>query len=114
MQWKYNPYIPETVSELIDELYSMILESPLFDDDSGYFPGKNIDTEFEVLGKGLSNIKAKLGSDRYLRLVELAAQMRAFFEADPDEKTGDAIKGRDIALDMIEILKSGKSDDYWD
>lgn len=114
MVMKYNPYIPETVGDLIDQLSLMVLTSPLFEDPTGFFEGRNIDTEFEALSKGLSNVKAKLGSDRYIELANMSAQMRACFEADPKDSNGETLKGRNIALDMIEILKSGKSAEYWD
>lgn len=114
MVLKYNPHIPETVGELIDQLSLMLLTSPLFEDPTGFFEGRNIDTEFEALTKGLNNTKVKLGSDRYMELAKMSAQMRACFEADPKGSSGETLKGRNIALDMIEILKSGKSADYWD
>ncbi len=44
----------------------------------------------------------------------MSAQMRAYFEADPDDNTGETTKGLEIALDMIDILKSGTGDEYWD
>lgn len=110
----YKPYIPKSVRELIDLVGSAVLLSPTFEDKTGYFQGRNIDTEFLAIEEGLNNVKAKLGHDIYTELYSMSAQMRAYFEADLEDKTGDAIKGRNIALDMIDILKSGKSDEYWD
>lgn len=59
MVLKYNPHIPETVGELIDQLSLMMLTSPLFEDPTGFFEGRNIDTEFDALSKGLNNVKEK-------------------------------------------------------
>ena len=110
----YRPCIPKSVSELIDVLGSVVLCAPDFSDRTGYFPGRNIDTEFVEINEGLKAIKTKLGSDRYVELTTLSAQMRAYFETDPDDSTGDTTKGRQIAIDMIDILKLGKTAEYWD
>jgi len=34
----------------------------------------------------------------------MSDEMRAFFEADPEDKTDDSIKGRQILLDMEELI----------
>jgi hypothetical protein len=44
----YKPYIPQDVSELLDELAYMMLYSPTFKDKTGYFPRENVDTVFCV------------------------------------------------------------------
>jgi hypothetical protein len=40
----YKPYIPQTVDEITDMLASFIAGAPTFEDKSGYFPGKTIET----------------------------------------------------------------------
>ena len=35
----------------------------------------------------------------------MAAEIRALFEADPENKTGETRKGRDIIYEMEEIVK---------
>ena len=42
----------------------------------------------------------------YQALVALSDKMRAHFEADPEDKTEDGIKGRDCIIEMEEILKA--------
>lgn len=45
-------------------------------------------------------------------LVALPDKMRAHFEADPEDRTEDGIKGRDCIIEMEDILKAstrGKS-----
>jgi len=103
---KYNPYIPESIGDLRDLIGSMMLDSPTFVDKSGFFAGKNIETAFYALGEGLRILRGKLGEERYRELVEMSNQMRAYFEADPEDQTGDAIKGRDLILDMLDLLKA--------
>ncbi|HEX4183994.1 MAG TPA: hypothetical protein VHY34_12125 [Caulobacteraceae bacterium] len=98
-------YIPEGVSEIIDHLGLMMLYSPEFVDKTGYFPNRNIDTVFRQLNEGLQLIRGKLGEERCLKLMEMSDRMRAHFEADPEDKTDDSLKGRDIIEDMRELLK---------
>jgi hypothetical protein len=100
----YSPYIPQGRSEIIDQLGSMMLSKPTFVDDSGYFPGKSIETVFYALNEGLRLIRSKLGAETYLTLVEMSARMRAHFEADPEDTTDDALAARQLIHDMEDIL----------
>jgi len=100
-----EPYIPKTKGEIMDFLASMILSAPKFIDKSGYFPDQNIDTEFFALNEGLKAITKKIGEENYSQALELSAKARAHFEADPEDKTDDGIKGRDCLMDIEEILK---------
>ena len=61
MPRSYPAYVPETLSELLDKLGSMILSSPTFLDQTGYFPEKNIDTEFKALDDGMNANRHRLG-----------------------------------------------------
>ena len=103
---RYRPYIPQNIGELMDKLGSMTLGAPTFRDRAGYFPQKNIDTEFSALNEGLLAVRKKLGGERYATLKALSDKMRALFEADPEDKTGDAQAGREIIYEMEDILKS--------
>jgi len=98
-------YAPETKGELLDMLGSMMLNCPAFVDKTGYFPDRNIDTEFHTLKAGLSNIRKSVGEERYTTLIAIADQMRAHFEADPEDKTEDSLKGRQLILDMEDLLR---------
>lgn len=84
-----------------------MLSSPTFIDTTGYFPERSIATEFYALNESLKLLRPKLGEDRYLALAELSDRMRAHFEADPEDKTEDSLKGRDCILEMEEILRAG-------
>lgn len=101
----YKPYIPQTIGEIMDLLGFMMLASPTFKDTTGYFPGRSIHTVFATLNESLTVIRKKAGEERYAALVELSDRMRAHFEADPEDKTEDGIKGRDCILDMEVLLK---------
>lgn len=103
---RYTPYIPQTVGELMDQLGSMVLGAPTFKDKTGYFRQMNIDTEFIALNEGLQAIRKKLGEERYATLRALSDKMRPLFEADPEDKTGEAQAGREIIYEMEDILTS--------
>jgi hypothetical protein len=83
----------------------MMLKSPTFVDRTGYFPGKNLETTFYELNEALRLISGELGEDRYLKLIEMSARMRAHFEADPEDKTDDSLKGREIIREMGTLLR---------
>jgi hypothetical protein len=102
----YQPYIPKDISEVMDLLGWMALKAPRFEDDSGYFPGQNIDTEFFALQEGLKTIRQIVGEENYLTLVSLSDKMRTHFAADPEDKTDDGIRGRDCIQEMEDILKA--------
>ena len=100
-------YIPKTIGEVMDLLGSFMLSSPTFKDE--YFSERTIDTEFYRLNEGLKLVRNRLGEDRYGKLIELSKRMRAHFEADPEDKTEDAIKGRELILEMEDLLKLRRS-----
>ena len=101
-----KPYIPSTKGEVVDYLASMILGAPKFKDKTGYFPDQDIDSEFHALNEGLKALRKKLGEEAYQSAVELSQQARSHFEADPEDKTDDGIKGRDCLMDIQDILKT--------
>lgn len=97
-------YVPETKSEIVDLLSSMLLGAPQFRDGTGYFPDRSIDTEFRSLEEGLSFLRRKLGEERYVALVAMSVQARALCEADPHDTNGKAREGRAIFLRMQELI----------
>ena len=101
----YKPYIPQGVSELMDHLAGMMLGSPKLEDRTGYFPGMNLESTFYELGEGLKTVRKKLGDEKYVALVDLSTRMRVHFEKDPEDETGEAIKGRELIHEMENILK---------
>jgi len=92
----------------MDMLGGMMILSPTFRDITGYFPGRNIDNTFYELNEGLRLLQPKLGEDLYLKLRGMSDQMRAHFEADPEDQTGDSLKGRDISFEMTDLLKQSR------
>jgi hypothetical protein len=100
----YKPHIPQNLGEILDQLGFMMVKSPTFIDKMGYFPRRNIDTVFHQLNEGLRLIRGTLGEERHFKLTEMSDRMRAHFEADPEDKTDDALKGRAIIHEMEELL----------
>lgn len=99
-------FIPNDLSEVYDFLGWMMLCSPRFDHSDGYLPPLGIENAFVGLNEGLRRIESQLGEDRYRQLTQMSDQMRTCFEADPDDKLSEAIQGRDLILDMQEMLKA--------
>ncbi len=83
----------------------MLISAPKFMDKTGYFPYRNLDYVFRQLNEGLSFNRPTLGEERYHELMRMSDQMRALFEADPEDKTGDTLKGCKIIHEMEDILK---------
>ena len=101
-------YVPQDIPELFDFLGSMLLSAPRFLDKTGYLPFLNIDYVFQELHAGLAYNRGTLGEERYQALVRMSDQMRAYFDADPENKTGETRKGRDIIYEMEKILKEAR------
>lgn len=106
MQNSYTPYIPQDISDIMDLLGWMMLYSPKFEDDTGFFPGRSIATTFFALNEGLKNIRKRVGDENYRALLALSDRMRAHFEADPESKTGEVVNGSKCILAMEEIIKA--------
>ena len=98
-----NPYIPKKLSEIYDQLGSMLLWAPKFE--HVQFPEQNIDSEFFVLVEGFALIRKKLGEERYSKLIELAAQAKALFAGDPDDANGKTDLGRKLLYEIEDIIQ---------
>jgi hypothetical protein len=98
-------HIAQNIQELLDLLISMLLLAPKFMDKTGYFPYQNLDYVFRELHEGLNHNRPTLGQERYHELMRMSDRIRALFEADPEDKTGETRKGRDIIYEMESIVK---------
>jgi hypothetical protein len=98
-------YIPQDINELIDLVMSMMLSAPKFIDKTGYLPFLNLDYVFQELREGLNHNRRELGEEHYNELIRMSDRMRMLFEADPEDETEDTIKGRQIILQMEDVLK---------
>ncbi|WP_446325721.1 hypothetical protein [Blastomonas sp. CACIA14H2] len=101
-------YIPQSVGDVADQLSSMMLSAPKFKSRLPWAFEEDIDTNFQELNEGLKVVRRQIGDETYARLVEMSDRMRAHFEADPDDKTEDGIKGRELIDEMIDILHASR------
>ena len=101
-------HIPKNIQDILDLLASMLLSSPKFVDKTGYLPFLNLDYVFQELHAGLGHNRRTLGDERYQGLMRMSGQMRAHFEADPENNTGETRKGRDIIYVMEDILRQAR------
>jgi hypothetical protein len=104
----YTAPIYDDIEDIRTFLCWMVLAGPTFIDQSGYFPGRDMDKVFFGLNESLKRIRNKVGDERYQKLADMSRRMRAHFEADPEDKTDDAIKGRELIEDMRDLLKAAK------
>ena len=101
-------YVPHDIQELLEFVVSMLSLAPKFLDRTGYFPYQSLDYVFKQLKEGLSYNRSTLGDERYHELLRLSDQMRALFEADPEDKTGDTMKGCKIIHQMEDVLQQAR------
>jgi hypothetical protein len=98
-------YVPQNIQELLEFVVSMLSSARTFTDKTGYFPYQNLDYVFQQLFDGLSSNRQALGEERYEKLTHMSRRMRALFEADPEDKTGETLEGCKIILEMEDILR---------
>ena len=101
-------YVPENIQELLEFVVSMQLSAPKFFDRTGYFPFLNLDYVFQQLRQGLALNRQTLGEERYNELTRMSDQMRALFEADPEDKTGETLEGCKVIHKMEDILRQAR------
>ena len=101
-------HVPTNIQELLELLSVMLVSAPKFLDKTGYFPYLNLEHIFRELKAGLNHNRPALGEERYHELMRMSDRMRAYFEADPEDKTGETTKGCKIILEMEDILKEAR------
>ncbi len=104
-----NLYIPETLSELNDFVVPMQGNAPSFKDDTGYFPWRNIDTEFYILVEGFGKVRDRIGEDRYAAALDIASRAKELFLQDPDETNGKTRQGIFLIHELIDIIEAARA-----
>jgi hypothetical protein len=102
---------PQDLGELWDRLGWMMLNAPKFLRDESLamlMPERNLATTMFELREGLGNVRRQLGEERYHTALKMADRMQTLFEADPDQKTGEARQGREVILEMENLLKTAR------
>ena len=101
-------HIPNDISELLTLLGWISVKAPKFTDRTGYLSGVTLDSAFHALSEGLSNVRADLDESIFHRLRLMSEQARALFEADPDDKTGETLQGRQLILQMEDVVREAR------
>ena len=99
-------HVAQNIGELLDLTSSMLLSAPKFLDKTGYLPFLNLDYVFRELHEGLRHNRPRLGEESYQALMAMSDRMRPLFEADPDDKTGETLKGCMIIHEMEAMIVS--------
>lgn len=105
----YRPYVPETLSELMDQVVPMMGDAPKFQDDTGYFPRKSIDSEFYALVEGFGKVRDKIGEDKYAAAIDIAARMKAIFLEAADENDPKTMQGIYLIHELIDIIDEARA-----
>ena len=98
------PHTPRDIEEIIDLLGMMMLYSPTFIDQSGFFSGRNVETVFQALNEGLLLVHGECKGGIYNELRTMSDRMRTHFEADPGNETDDTLKGRRLITEITDLL----------
>ena len=106
MRRPYSPYIPRHPDELRDKLAAILLSAPKCEDESQFFAGKNVHTEFAAVDESLNLLRADLGDDLFKALAVRAGRAKGLFLADPDDSSGQSDLGREIILEMEYLLRT--------
>lgn len=101
-------HIPGDIQELLVLLGSMLMSAPKFEDRTGWLPFLNLEYVFKQLDEGLARNRSTLGEGRYRELQRMSGEMRALFVADPDDTTGDTLRGCKIIHMMEDILRESR------
>lgn len=101
-------YVPQSLSEIYDYLAGTLGGAPKFVDDTGFFPDRNIDTEFAVLVAAFDKARGKLGEERYAKLIDLATKTKALFLADPNDDNGKALEGCKLIWEIEDIIQDAR------
>jgi hypothetical protein len=104
MGMSYKGYVPKGLDAIYDLLGFMMLYSPTFIDKTERIADQNVETVFHSLNAALLAHKDDLREEKYVRLIGMSDRMRMHFEADPEDKTDDTLKGRELIDDMSDIL----------
>lgn len=100
------PYFPKDLDSIYDFLGWMMLYAPEFRSDTFPASEQGVDITFFGLNQGLEQVRSQIGENTYLQLIVMSQQMRAHFEADPEDKNGECKKGRTLIEDMSDIIEA--------
>jgi hypothetical protein len=103
---KKSHYVPKDLDSIYDFLGWMMLYAPEFRSDTFPASEQGVDITFFGLDEGLKRVRRQIGEKTYLQLMAMSQQMRAHFEADPENKNGECKMGRTLIEDMSDIIEA--------
>jgi hypothetical protein len=104
-------YIPKSFGDLLENLNAILLCSPKFvDPTGGYEPWRSLEARFYTFNEGIRDLRSQLGEECYEKLAAMSDRIRACFQADPDETTGETRKGKDLVYDMEDLIKARRAE----
>lgn len=103
---KKSHYVPNDLDSIYDFLGWMMLYAPEFRSDTFPASEQGVDITFFGLDEGLEQVRSQIGENTYLQLIVMSQQMRAHFEADPENKNGECKMGRTLIEDMSDIIEA--------
>lgn len=101
-------HAPRDIQEILVLLSWILLKAPRFIEKIGYFQSMSIEYVFSRLKEGLANVRKTLGEEHYQELARMSDKIRALFEADPEDKTGETLEGCKIIHQMEDILRQAR------
>ena len=107
-----KPYIPLALSEIEDQLGSMMLKSPHFKDRTGLFPGLSLESSFFTLNSGLDRMREKLGEDVHAKAIELSGRAKALFLQAPDIASEKTREGNRLLDEIDQLINAVRRNRY--
>jgi hypothetical protein len=101
---QYKPYISQNVGEPLDQLASWCLPHRPSKIRPDTFANSISTRFFSALNESLLVVRKTLGEECYSALRAMSDKMRALFESDPEDKTGNTQAGRVLLYEMEDIL----------
>jgi hypothetical protein len=104
MPTPYRHFPAVNLGQLADAIISTSLQAPKFNFLEAYFPRRSIDQAMQDLNESIDNLRPQLDGGLYESLLQMSDQMRACFKADPENKTGETRRGKELAQHMAALV----------
>ena len=107
-----KPDVSQALSEVEDQLGSMMLKSPHFKDRAGLFPDLSLESSFFTLNSGLDRMREKLGEDVHAKAIELSGRAKALFLQAPDIASEKTREGNRLLDEIDQLINAVRRNRY--
>lgn len=107
-----KPDVSQALSEVEDQLGSMMLKSPHFKDRAGLFPDLSLESSFFTLNSGLDRMREKLGEDVHAKAIELSGRAKALFLQAPDVASEKTREGNRLLDEIDQLINAVRRNRY--